>query len=164
MRDDVRRELLRAAARRQTVTYGSLMQRFHLSRSGTGLVRVLGEIDREETRANAPGFAAIVVREDTGYPGGGFFCWTRVPASLRRPEARGSDPRLSDAETSYVRGIQEEVWAFYGKEPLAHGKGSVLGGSGPRPIPNDGNRLPTVNRTRPPRKLMGYGSRKDNRS
>lgn len=114
MRDDVRRELLRAAACRETVTYGSLMRRFRVSRGRTGLVRVLGEIDREEAKAKAPGFAAIVVRKDTGYPGGGFFCWNGVPSSLKRAEGRGSDPRLSEAETSYVRKLQEDVWAFYG--------------------------------------------------
>jgi len=115
LREDVRRELLAAARRRGTVTYGSLMRRFRLSRGrGAGVVGVLGEIDREEARRDAPGFAAIVVRKDTGYPGGGFFCWEGVPPSLRRPRSRASSPRLSDAEKSYVGELQLEIWRFYG--------------------------------------------------
>ena len=116
LRDDVRRELLRAASHRTTVTYGFLMRKFRLSRGapkGKGVVGVIGEIDRGEARRGAPGFAAIVVRKDTGYPGGGFFAWDGVPSGLRRPKREGSDPRLSDAEKEYVRRLQEEVWSYY---------------------------------------------------
>jgi hypothetical protein len=116
LKDDVRRELLRAARDRRTVTYGLLMRKFHLSRGapgGRGVVGVVGEVDRREARRGAPGFAAIAVRKDTGYPGGGFFCWDGVPAALRRARREGSDPRLSDAEKRYVRKLQEEVWGYY---------------------------------------------------
>ena len=77
---------------------------------------MIGEIDRLEARRNAPGFAAIVVRKDTGYPGGGFFCWDGVPPALRRPEHQGSNPRLSDAEKRHVRWLQEGIWRFYQRE------------------------------------------------
>ena len=116
MREDVRRELLRAALARQTVTYGYLMKRFHISRGaphGRGIVGVIGEIDREESRRRAPGFAALVVRKDTGYPGGGFFCWEGIPPSLRRPKREGPNPRLSEAEKRYVGRLQEGIWSFY---------------------------------------------------
>ncbi len=116
LRDDVRRELLRAAASGRTVTYGSLMRRFRISRGapgGKGIVGVISEIDRYEAQRKAPGFAAIVVRKDTGYPGGGFFCWDDISAALRRPKNEGSNPRLSDAEKEYVRRLQEEIWSFY---------------------------------------------------
>jgi hypothetical protein len=116
LRDDVRRELLRAATDRRTVTYGSLMKKFRLSRGaaeGRGVVGVVGEVDRREARRGAPGFAAIVVRKDTGYPGGGFFCWDGVPPALRRARRESSNPRLSDAEKRYVRKLQEEVWSYY---------------------------------------------------
>ena len=116
MREDVRRELLAAAVGRRTVTYGSLMGKFHLSRGapgGKGIVGVIGEIDRQEARRKAPGFAAIVVRKDTGYPGGGYFCWDGVPQALRRPKNRGSDPRLSAAEKNYITILQESIWSFY---------------------------------------------------
>src|SRR2546428_7473890 len=89
LREDVRRMLLKAARNRRTVTYGSLMKKFHLSRGaprGGGVVGVLGGVDRRETEKGAPGFAAIVVRKDTRYPGGGFFCWDGVPSALRRPK------------------------------------------------------------------------------
>lgn len=119
MRDDVRRELLRAAVDRRTVTYGFLMRKFHISRGaprGKGIVGVIGEIDRHEALRKAPGFAPLLVRKDTGYPGGGFFCWDGVPTALRRPKDQGSDPRLSYAQKRYVRKLQEEVWSFYGRE------------------------------------------------
>jgi hypothetical protein len=116
MRDDVRRELLRAAGNHRTVTYGLLMRKFRLSRgapAGKGVVGVVGEVDRREARRGAPGFAAIVVRKDTGYPGGGFFCWDGVPPALRRAKREGPNPKLSDAEKRYVRELQEAVWSYY---------------------------------------------------
>lgn len=119
MRDDVRRELLRAAADRRTVTYGFLMRKFRISRGaphGKGIVGVIGEIDRHEARRKAPGFAAIVVRKDTGYPGGGFFCWDGIPPALMRAKREGLNPKMSDAEKKYVRGLQEGIWGFYQKE------------------------------------------------
>lgn len=92
------------------------MKKFRLSRGGhrgNGVVGVIGEIDEQEARTGAPGFAAIVVRRDTGYPGGGFFCWEGVPAALRRPGHLGKNPILSDVEKNYVRRLQGEIWSFY---------------------------------------------------
>jgi hypothetical protein len=105
MRDDVQRALLRAATERRTVTYGFLMSKFRLSRgapAGNGVVGVIG------------------VRKDTGYPGGGFFCWNEIPPALRRARREGSNPRLSDAEKRYVRRLQEEIWGYYGGELRDH--------------------------------------------
>jgi len=119
LRADVRRELLRAAGDRRTVTYGFLMRKFRLSRGapgGKGVVGVVGEVDRGEAQRGAPGFAAIVVRKDTGFPGGGFFTWDGLPPGLRRPKSEGSDPRLSDAERRCVRGLQEEIWSYYKRD------------------------------------------------
>ncbi len=115
LRDEMRRELLRAALARRTVTYGYLMARFGLARGSEGrtVVGVLGEIDRAESLAGAPGFAAIVVRKDTGYPGGGFFCWEGLPADLRRPGERANDPILTQKEREYARQQQERIWAYY---------------------------------------------------
>jgi len=106
--------LLRAARRRSTVTYGQLMKSYHLSR-GRRLSQTIGEIDRREYAEGAPGFAAIIVRRDTGFPGGGYFCDNELPPQLRRPRRRGSDPRLSPAEVRHVRGQQRRIWAFYGR-------------------------------------------------
>jgi hypothetical protein len=119
LRDDVRRELLRAAVAQRTVTYGFLMRKFHISRgapTGKGIVGVIGEIDRQEAQRKAPGFAAIVVRKDTGYPGGGFFCWDAIPSALRRPKRERLNPRMSDAERRFVRKLQEGIWGFYQRE------------------------------------------------
>ena len=102
------------AGRRKTVTYGELMKRFHLSR-GPALSRAIARADEMEYSVGAPGFAAIIVRKDTRYPGGGFFCDEGLPASLRRPLSRSSDPRLSVAERSYVRKLQGRIWASYSR-------------------------------------------------
>lgn len=112
---EMRDELLRAALARKTVTYGYLMNKFGLARGSSGetVVGVLDEIDRAESRAGAPGFAAIVVRKDTGFPGGGFFCWAGLPAELRRPPERSNDSRLSLPEKEYVRRQQERIWTYY---------------------------------------------------
>jgi hypothetical protein len=115
-RDDVRGALLKAARGHRTLTYGFLMRKFHLSRGapgGRGVVGVISDVDRREAKKGAPGFAAIVVRKDTGYPGGGFFCWEGVPSALRRPGRSGSNPKLSEAEKRYVRKLQEEIWTYY---------------------------------------------------
>ena len=111
----MRGELLTAALERRTVTYGQLMARFGLTRgdSGKTVVGVLSEIDRHEHDVGARGFAAIVVRKDTGYPGGGFFCWDDVPSELRRPQEKCQDPKLSHAEKAYVREQQEKIWEYY---------------------------------------------------
>lgn len=115
--DSMRKELLRAATEGRTVTYGYLMKKFELFRGGPGgesVVGVLGEIDKDEYGRGAPGFAAIVVRKDTGFPGGGFFCWDDLPNDVKRPKDQGQNPKLSEAEKSYVRTQQEKIWAYYG--------------------------------------------------
>ena len=111
-------KLLRAARGGETVTYGTLMRRFGLSR-GKVLTGMIAAVDRKEYASSAPGFAAIIVRKDTGYPGGGYFCDTSLPRRLRRPKSRGNDPRLSAAERNNIRRKQEEIWAYYEARPSA---------------------------------------------
>ena len=105
--------LLSSARERGTVTYGQLMKRFKVSR-GKALSRLIGAVDRAEYESGAPGFAAIIVRKDTGYPGGGYFRGDDLPPSLRRPGGRSADPRLSAAEKGHVRRQQEAIWSYYG--------------------------------------------------
>lgn len=112
----MRKELIKAAVERRTVTYGYLMEKFGISRGSSGgesVVGALGEIDKDEYRNGAPGFAAIVVRKDTGYPGGGFFCWDGIPVELRRPNGEGQNPRLSESEKRYVEAERERIWTYY---------------------------------------------------
>ncbi|MDV3244371.1 MAG: hypothetical protein LYZ66_04255 [Nitrososphaerales archaeon] len=108
------RVLREAAARRRTVTYGTLMRKFRLSR-GKALSGMIGTVDKIEYEAGAPGFAAIIVRKDTGYPGGGYFCDDDLPPRLRRPNARSNDPRLSATERGFVRKQQHRIWAYYAR-------------------------------------------------
>jgi len=109
--------LLRAAVKRRAITYGELMRRFDLSR-GRVLSQMIGVVDRLEYAAGAPGFAAIIVRKDTGYPGGGYFCDDGLPRRLRRPAARSGDPKLSLAEKKHIRKQQERIWAYYSRSRL----------------------------------------------
>jgi len=127
-REEMRQELIKAAAERRKVTYGFLMEKFGISRGsseGETVVGVLGEIDAREYQTGAPGFAAIVVRKDTGYPGGGFFCWDGVPPELRRRKEEGGNPRLSDAEKRFIKEEQEKIWSYYrGRYPARHELGT----------------------------------------
>ncbi len=108
----LRQELVRAARARGTLTYGQLMKILGVSR-GKPLFEAIVAVDRDEYARGAPGFAAIIVRKDTGFPGGGFFCDDDLPPSLRRPFERASDPKLSAAEMNYVKEAQKKIWDYY---------------------------------------------------
>lgn len=112
----LRKELQRIARSRGTLTYGELMKIMGISR-GKPLFEAIAAVDREEYSRGAPGFAAIIVRKDTGFPGGGFFCDDDLPAALRRPFSRASDPRLSAAEMNYIKGAQKKIWGYYSRTP-----------------------------------------------
>jgi len=114
--EEMRRELIKAAVERRTVTYGYLMKKFGVSRGsalGDTVVGALAEIDHYEYKTGAPGFAAIVVRKDTGYPGGGFFCWDGVPAEVRRGKDEAQNPNLSDSEKRYIDEERVKIWTYY---------------------------------------------------
>ena len=106
--------MLRAAGRGDKVTYGTLMRAFGLSR-GKALTRMIAKVDHIEYASKAPGFAAIIVRKDTGYPGGGYFCDGTLPEGLRRPVSRGNDPRLSAAEQNHIKLQQRRIWSYYSR-------------------------------------------------
>jgi hypothetical protein len=122
--EELRQELIQAAASRRTLTYGYLMKKFNLSRgssAGETIVGALAEIDRHEYAVGAPGFAAIVVRKDTGYPGGGFFTWEGLPNGLRRLHSQAQAPILTEPERRYVDEEREKIWAYYGhRHPSQH--------------------------------------------
>jgi hypothetical protein len=104
--------LLEAARSNKTVTYGHLMRTLGISR-GRPLARAISEADRQEYESGRPGFAAIIVRKDTGFPGGGYFCDDDLPSGLRRRNEERSDPRLSLKERKYVTAQQKVVWRQY---------------------------------------------------
>ena len=113
--EDLRQVLLRKAKAHETLAYGELMRILGISR-GHPLFEAISVVDRVENRRGAPGFAAIIVRKDTGFPGGGFFCDDGLPPSLRRPYSRANDPRLSAAEMNYVKEEQKKIWDYYSGE------------------------------------------------
>jgi arsenate reductase (thioredoxin) len=108
----LRQELVEAAKARGTLTYGQLMKLMGVSR-GRPLWEAIVDVDKAEYARGAPGFAAIIVRKDTGFPGGGFFCDADLPQPLRRPFSRASDPKLSAAEMNYVKEAQKRIWDYY---------------------------------------------------
>ena len=110
----MRGELLEVARSGELITYGHLMERHGLSR-GRALSSAIGQVDIAESKAGAPGFAAIIVRKDTRFPGGGFFVGPDVPKALARSPKRGPDPKLSRDEENYVRREQKTIWEFYSK-------------------------------------------------
>lgn len=117
VREDVFRELVGVARKHKTVTYGHLMKKFRMTRGrgANGVVHAIGEIDRYENRRGGPGFGAIVVRKDTGYPGGGYFCYDDLPIGLKRPKSQRANPRLSDAEKEHIKNNQKVIWDHYTK-------------------------------------------------
>lgn len=113
---ELRQELIRAASAHGTLTYGQLMKIMGISR-GRPLFEAIVAVDKDEYARGAPGFAAIIVRKDTGFPGGGFFCDDDIPQSLRRPFSRASDPKLSAAEMNYIKAAQSKIWDYYSSRP-----------------------------------------------
>ncbi|MDG6989331.1 MAG: hypothetical protein JRN21_08450 [Nitrososphaerota archaeon] len=107
---------MKAARARSTLTYGQLMNILGVSR-GRPLFDSIVAVDRDEYAKGAPGFAAIIVRKDTGFPGGGFFCDDDLPAGLRRPFSRAADPNLSADEINYVKEAQQKIWDYYTAQP-----------------------------------------------
>jgi hypothetical protein len=116
--ESLRLELVRAARARGTLTYGELMKILGVSR-GKPLFEAIVAVDRDEYARGAPGFAAIIVRKDTGFPGGGFFCDDDLPTNLRRPFEKASDPKLSAAEMNYVKEAQKKIWDYYSAQTQA---------------------------------------------
>jgi hypothetical protein len=114
--EELRGELVKAARARGTLSYGQLMKIMGISR-GSPLFNAIEAVDRAEYARGAPGFAAIIVRKDTGFPGGGFFCDDGLPPSLRRPYERASDPKLTAAEMNYVKEAQRRIWDYYASIP-----------------------------------------------
>jgi arsenate reductase len=113
--EELRRELLNTARSGGTLTYGQLMKIMGISR-GRPLFDAIVAVDKAEYAKGAPGFAAIIVRKDTGFPGGGFFCDDDLPPTLKRPFSRASDPKLSAAEMNYVKEAQRKIWEYYSNE------------------------------------------------
>jgi len=84
MRRDVRRRLIKAAKSGNTITYGSLMKEFHISRGGgqKSIGHVVGSISEYEDQNGRPLISAIVVRSGSesricpkGQTGGGFLAF-----------------------------------------------------------------------------------------
>ena len=118
LREDVVRLIVESAKKGRTITYGEIMRKCGIPRgqpthNGKAIGDVVGRIS-EWTRENWGIYlSAIVVHKDTGYPGGGFFGLSGIPAEFARDEAGWDDRRLTADERSFLSKRQQEVltWA-----------------------------------------------------
>jgi|MudIll2142460700_1097286.scaffolds.fasta_scaffold156659_3 hypothetical protein len=124
MRRDVRRRLIKAAKSGNTITYGSLMKEFHISRGGgqKSIGHVVGSISEYEDQNGRPLISAIVVRSGSesricpkGQTGGGFFSipTSNIPANLRRQASDMGNPTLTPEEKDFLWKQQNKVWAYW---------------------------------------------------
>jgi hypothetical protein len=76
LKDEMRAILIGTARQCATITYSelaSLIQTAHIHHRAPLFYRLLSDVDRDETDAGRPSLAALVVRKDSGIPGGGFY-------------------------------------------------------------------------------------------
>jgi hypothetical protein len=118
LREDVVRLIVESAKRGRTITYGEIMRKCRIPRgqpthNGKAIGDVVGRISEWTWETSGIYLSAIVVHKDTGYPGGGFFGLSGIPAKFARDEAGWGDRRLTPGEKSFLSKRQQEVltWA-----------------------------------------------------
>lgn len=82
LKEEMRTLMIEAARARETMTYAELCMRLQTARvhyHSSFLVHMLDEIGREEMAAGRGALPAVVVRKDSGIPGGGYFRETAHP-------------------------------------------------------------------------------------
>lgn len=103
-REQVRAALVHCAEERGCVTYTGLCEAITAARLrpySWALMALLDEACREEDAVHGVMTASLVVRRDSGRPGGGYFAWA---------ERAGLD--VSDRE-AFWRAQAERVWSAY---------------------------------------------------
>src|SRR5258707_3928306 len=117
LREDVVGMIIEAAKQKQTITYGEIMRECRIPRgqpvrNGKAIGAVVGLIS-EWTWGNWRIYlSAIVVHQNTGYPGGGFFGLPGIPSRFARDDAGWSDQRLTGDERSFLSKRQQEVFRW----------------------------------------------------
>ena len=92
--EDVRDKLIEVARNRGLTTYGELKPIAKLPAVSIG-PRVLDGISRAEAREGRPMLSAVVVNQDTGRPGDGFY---RLAAEIGRAESPAPDVAFWEEE------------------------------------------------------------------
>lgn len=114
--DALERLLIGAARDGRTMTYAEVLAHFGrriAPRRAYALSRDLGEVCARNRARNEPELAVLVVRKADGLPGEGFFKSLWLEGSYDGP-AEGFAAR------NHIRGLQEEVFAYFGS-PRAGG-------------------------------------------
>jgi hypothetical protein len=90
--DEVVAKLIEVAARRTTVTYGEIAKMIDLDLDNPGernrLAGILDTISSDEESAERPLLSVVVVKGDTGMPGGGFFTMARSQGLMKPGQDR----------------------------------------------------------------------------
>lgn len=125
VRSDGVRLIWKSAKRGLTITYGEIMRecgvpRGQPVRNGKAVGDVVGQISEWTREEWGIYLSAIVVRKNTGYPGGGFFGLRGIPKAFARDEAGWADQRLTADEKIFLRKRRQEAfgWAKRRKLPI----------------------------------------------
>lgn len=76
LKDEMRGILIGLARIGSTISYSELaavIQTAHLHHRAPYFYKLIADLDADETAAGRPSLAALVVRKDSGIPGGGFY-------------------------------------------------------------------------------------------
>jgi hypothetical protein len=107
--EEMASELAGVAKKRQTITYGELARKLRLgprSRWHQWIWEYLDDINRRETSEGRPMLTAVVVTEETGMPGPGF--WKCARFTCKVWDGKG------DPEDFWKRELQR-VWDYWAK-------------------------------------------------
>jgi len=110
VRHDVLMLLVLHAQNERTVNYGPIMRACGIPRGRAE--SIVGSISKWTFRQWGVYLSSIVVHEDTGYPGDGFFELPGMPLRFRRESDRWADQALSAQAKAFVDECQKEVFAW----------------------------------------------------
>ena len=106
IRDDVRKRLIEVAKSKKTITYGELMNEFHIPRGHLkhelGIGYIVGEISKFEHNEGRPMLSAIVIHKDGKSIGDGFYELARQLGLL-----------TNQNEKDFWIQEQQKVWKCY---------------------------------------------------
>ncbi len=110
--------LISLARAGKKVTYGELWKMAGFNpRWRRYMGQIPGEISEVELAHHHPPLSAIVINENSKYPGGGFLGLDCTPAELKRNNKKEYAKPLSDEDKAYVTLQQEAVWKHWGAIP-----------------------------------------------
>lgn len=112
LKDELRGILIHQARQCMTISYSELarlLQTVHMHHRAPHFQRLIREVNGDELAAGRPSLAALIVRKDSGIPGGGFF--THLPPHL--PEY--SEGALAPDLLTYWQAELQAVCDYWGE-------------------------------------------------